>query len=458
MLNTPAQKAGAIGGGVVAAGIVAKLLLTSAPLVTVPLHNAPQGVTSCTIPAAVMLHTIGVLDPNGVQYCPFLEPQSHWKPGDGSPAVDPPDTLVHDLSHGHFGCNFPELGELSGPITVPCRIMLFHTAGEIADGGEGLVAGDLLTNVTFDDATVGDGPLVGDPNGLKSWTFHMTITPKVMWPPADGITTPVPPHGVFVWHAGYRIFFDTGDTNDVLPEFANYATFDPTQPEAPLPEIGMALGTKNIAVSARDTESGTWGQNVVEVRDQCLPLWAPFSSPIACPVFAYTYSPEPLAAQYQILLDPDFHNGVPGTPLVFRTLPSIVGAPVNLDYLDPLVISKSTPPAGYPLDGTHKLCEVWQESSDPTNPTPGVHGGSIAPGQTSITLLCHDVKIGSNPVGCTPATCPANPTPPAPTPPPIPPPTPPPTPPPAQSCTGTVSGTSTDGKTITVTSGTVVCS
>jgi hypothetical protein len=419
----------------------------------VTIHGAPQGVSQCVIPPQVMLHTIGVIDPvTHLQFCPFIEPQAHWKSvgADGNPSPDPPFTLSHDLAHaGHLGCNFPLYAETDGrSFTVPCRIMLFHTAGAIKDPGNGrLVWGDRVT-ATF-DTPVGDGPLVGDPAGLKSWFFHATFNPL----PAgdDSVLTPVPLHGWFVWRLTYRTFFDNGDLGNTEPMWSAYSVIDPSQPEHVRSEYSRPLiAARTYGIGATDP-SDTWGISTVESSDdQCLPFWAPISTPRVCQVLSYMYNPAPLLGTYELLLDPDFHVGVPGTRLATRATTSTSGIG-NFDFIDPLVISKSTPPMGYPLDGTHKLCATWHEASDPVNPTLGLHGGFIAPNEESIALLCFDVKVGPNPVGCDVVTCPVDgrPTPEPPSPPP-PPPSPPMPMPPQCSVAGTALDVATGVTTITI--------
>src|SRR5690349_11946507 len=133
-------------------------LSTTVQAQVIPLHGAPQGVTSCTIPAVYTPITIGT------GLCPAVSAQVHWKPGSGG-VTPPAGTLVADLAHTHIQCNIPHGGELPlGRITVPCQLVLFHTAGVV-----GMMWGALIWDIQFDNPSVDFFPIKGDPTAVKTF-------------------------------------------------------------------------------------------------------------------------------------------------------------------------------------------------------------------------------------------------------------------------------------------------
>lgn len=433
-------KQGAVVSTIAAASLVGGLALMlngqSAPLQVVTLHGAPQGVTSCTIPSVYTPHTIGT------GLCPALSLQTHWKPGDGSPAVDPPDTLIHDLSHTHIQCNFPELGEVNSAITLPCQFVLFHTAGRIIDDGQS-VGGPHVTAITFDDG-VTTFPLVGDPTTVKTWNVHITFDPTVV-SAEEGIQ----PNGWANFRVGVRTAFDS-DPNlfmDTQAFWTIWSTLDPTQPTQPEGE-----GTR-IMLAAKAVVSGyTFGAHLMEFRCSTLPLYAAISAPVQCLDFSYSYGAMtaivngveqvPLIGTYLNLIDNDYHNGLAGN-VVDTTPAGTIGGfgSSQIVTFDPVVIDGFTAPAGF-APHVHRSTQSW-EAQTPDQPVTSVHGQTTTPGEALFALVSYDVAVGPNPVGCTPDTCPTT----APAPPPVctppsillasglcipppPPPPPPPTPPP----------------------------
>lgn len=371
------------------------------------LHGSPQGVSSCSVPAVFTEHTMGT------GLCPMISFQTHWKPGGGSPSVQPPNTLTPDLSHTHIECNLPHEAEMTGPVTVPCRFVLFHTAGKIM-----LTQGDLVSGFAMDDPTV-TFPLVGDPSNVLQFYFHVRFDPTIV-----STSSPVPAHGWFYFRFMCRTLFDDHDTMDTQIMWSAYSMRDPRQPEAPLAEAGINLGARGTAVSARDTEAGVFGLHLVEVRDQAIPLYASFRTPIVLTTVSYSYGPDinlP-AGQYKLLLDPDLHRSVTGTSVSFKTSPD-AGGSMNIDTLDPVQIDGSLPPVGFAAHH-HRISLLWSVATDPVGFIHGDRGGLIAPNQEIFALLNFEVAIGDNPQSAPPpapspapgASAPSAPTAPAPPP------------------------------------------
>ncbi len=353
------------------------------------LHGSPQGVTSCTVPSGFTEHALGT------GLCPMISFQTHWKPGGGSPSVQPPDTVTPDLAHTHIECNLPHEAEMTGPVTVPCRFVLFHTAGKII-----LAQGDLVSNLSMDDPAV-TFPLVGDPNSVLQFYFHATFDPTIV---KD--SSPVPAHGWFYFRLMCRTAFNDHDLMDTEMMWSAYSMRDPRQPEAPLAEAGINLGSRAVAVSARDSEADVYGIHLVEVRDTAIPLYAPFRTPITLTVASYSYGPDVRlpAGQYKLLVDPDLHHSVTGTSVSFKSAPA-AGGSVNTDTLDPVAIDTSLQPVGFSAHH-HRLSLLWSVATDPTNFIQGDHGGLIAPNQQIFALLNVEVAIGDNPQSVPPAPTP----------------------------------------------------
>lgn len=374
-------------------------LSTSVQAQTIPLHTAPQGVTSCTVPDTLTVHTIGT----GI--CPFISFQQHWTPGDGSPVIDPPNTILHNLAHTHIECNLPHLGELGGPVTVPCRLQLFHTAGQIA---QWLQLGQ-VTNLTMDPPTATQAnafPVIGNPNGVVIANFHATFDPRVQNRIDEPSAFIIQDHGWANLDLGVRTFFDNGDTADASAAWTIWSIVNPASPVGPEGEgRQIQFGMKSTAVSVRDTVSGPWGAHWIEFRDANLPLWAPITVPMASDAFSYTYSTDvPFLTAYHLVCDNDYHAGIVGNEMTFVTATNpITGQPFNHDFIDPLRISQSTAPNGFPA-GVHRCTSVWQEGTPDTQGIPAPEGGVVAAGETLFSLVSFDVAVGPNPVGCN-ATC-----------------------------------------------------
>jgi hypothetical protein len=243
----------------------------------------------------------------------------------------------------------------------------------------------------MDDPTV-TWPLVGDPTNVLQFYFHATFDPTIV-----STTSPVPAHGWFYFRFMCRTAFDDHDLMDTQIMWSAYSMRDPRQPEAALGEAGINLGSRAVVVSSRDTEADVYGIHLVEVRDTVIPLYASFRTPIVLTAASYSYGPDinlP-AGEYKVLVDPDLHRAISGSPLSFKTSPA-AGGSMNSDALDPALIDSSLPPVGFAAHH-HRISLLWSVSTDPTNFIHGDHGGLIAPNQEIFALLNFEVAIGDNP-------------------------------------------------------------
>lgn len=378
-------------------GSVLAFVLLSASVqaqTTFTMHGTPQGLSHvhCTTPTVYTPFTIGT------GLCPAVSFQTHWTPGSGSPSVQPPNTLTANLAHTHIECNLPYLAEVAGPFTVPCRFVLYHTAGRI-----GLQSGPATVSFRFDDPAQ-SFPLVGDPGAVLTWPFHLTFDPTKIDP-----TDVVPPHGYFVFRFMCRTGYDNGDVMDTQLEWSAFSVIDPSQPEPAqyVENEPATLTAKAQIVSARDTKVNAWGIHLARMIGDTIPLWAPFSEPVPLVTDSYSYGPDAALppAKYFAVAQPDLHAGLPGVNVDFTASP-VAGGSRNLAWIDPLVVSAAPKPAGF-TNGAARLSVVWEADSDPVNPIPSadIPGATIAPGESVFSLVSIIAQVAPTAIGCTPLIC-----------------------------------------------------
>ena len=383
-------------------GVSAVLISASAFAQSLPIHNAPQGKNAYASAAE----------------WPAISGQCHWTPGDGSPAVDPPNTLVHDMAHTHAEFDavpiWAELGNQS--ITLHVTVQLFHTAGSvgIVQGVYYGQQGQQVIPVVMDTL----GPWTGDPNGLVKYHGSMTINLY----DAVGPAVAFPVHGWGGVGLFTRTAFLNGDQldNETLVPF--YSVVDPNAPEQTPAEGTIPLGVKCFALAHDANESDIFGTQVTAARDQSLPLLAPFTAPLVSKISGYNYSFDAGGANgpglpnskgiipsdgktgtYNLLVDNDFHMGVPGTLNVPQTVVLADGIN-NFDTLDPLFISQQTSPMGF-APTKHRLTFQWIVNTGP-NGFVDQYGHQEPANKELRSLLSVTVAIGPNPVGCNPTLCP----------------------------------------------------
>ncbi len=314
---------------------------------------------------------------------PPVDGQCHWIPGGGSPTVDPPFTLVSNMSHTHVMIKGPVWGEVGGPgftsFDIPINLKLFHTAGGIYNIGAILhgTTGDVELPLQTDVF-----PIIGDPSGLVSVNGHITLTPQ------DGVAFGVPLHGWFAIRVNTRTYFsNTGDQLNNETWIPLYSMIDPTVPEV---NIAGYIQDKCTAIDLADGDPTPWQLNIVEIR-QKLPLFGSFNNKQVTESFGYDYSPAPFPVSgFDLLLDADFHMGIAGTsiPTTFDTLAG------SYNTLDPVQMSLSATPMGL-LPNQHRLIYSWRVGSGPTGfDDPAGH---VAANQESRALLSFIMTVGNNP-------------------------------------------------------------
>lgn len=251
---------------------------------------------------------------------PIVSSQVHWRaPGTGA--------IAGVSSHTHLDCAFPLYARLgSAPFTVPCKFVLFNTAGKItrlasSGGGWALDGGRTL-------------PLVGDPNGVVTYTGTFTFTPSQSSAPA---------HGWYIYDMQTVTTYDNGDSmpNDLrLPVFS---VIDTSQPET---DNQIRHHSQARIRDATEPDALRWDFHFTEFS-QILPVLGPVSPefPWRVVVKGYNYAGTRGLAPgvLEIWLDPDLHNGNPGTLLA-----SGPGGSMAYDF-----------PGQVPV-GDHRVMYMWR--------------------------------------------------------------------------------------------------
>lgn len=228
---------------------------------------------------------------------------------------------------GHLALTLPVGAETTGtPITGRFSITTFNAIGQVMR-----IAGARLKSWALDAGLT--LPQTTDPTGVRTWTGTVTFD-----------TANTPAKGWYQVNMEYVTRLANGDETYTKGYASFYSMRDPTAKDT---------GYLNIAANqCRVRDSSTpglerWGQQTVEFQT-VLPLLGPISPelPWTLPVAGYTYGatgplPEGIV---EIRLDPDFHNGNPGT-LLYRA----VGNKIVLPYTLPVNIP----------EGWHRVMHQW---------------------------------------------------------------------------------------------------
>lgn len=227
---------------------------------------------------------------------------------------------------GHMTLTTPVGAETDGtPITIRFAITLFNAAGSVRG-----IAGNRVKSWTLDNgATL---PLQGDPTGVRTWTGSAVID-----------TASTPARGWYKVRMEFLTKLLNGDFGYTYTTVSFYSMRDPLAADTGWLNITSAQCTIFDASIGFER----WGQQITEFQ-QVLPLLGPVSPELPWRIQSalYTYGatgplPEGI---FEMRLDPDFHNGNPGT-----LLDRVVGNKIARIYSLPLNIP----------DGPHKLMYQW---------------------------------------------------------------------------------------------------
>jgi hypothetical protein len=297
-----------------------------------------------------------------------------------------------------------------------------------------------IKQIVWDDG--GSWSTTGDPNGLVMRTGHMTFDINYRgWPGAD-VPFYVPDHGMFMFVVDEFVRYANGSYSVITLQWSAWSMKNPSAPEwvnstgAPegtLIAINYSLNP-NTDLLADNSGALEWGSNKVEYKH-----WLPLLSPLRADTLArmptlpmpglYNYGHGPQRGHGITRFNMDLHAGNPG--ILFEDKP-------QTDFNDNIWNTTKT---AFDYDalkafgnGFHSVTTISQQDSGPLGTV--TSEGFFGPNEQGVTLLGMRVLIDDSTE----------------TPPPPPPP-----PPTVKTCTGSVNGTSTDGTTITVTSGSITC-
>jgi hypothetical protein len=314
--------------------------------------------------------------------------QVHWRPGNNGT-----NSLAPGLAHTHIQVQAPWYAELpAGDITLPIVFKMFCTDGAFVDAWATFQgdAGEKTINDSQGRSRLAVAApaypyhIPGDPNGL------VTIPASLTFNFVDGLDVGCSPHGWARVSVSCRIQYTNGDAVTAKAMLSFYSMVDPSAPETPLGEPGINYAVHGAVTSARD---GTQAfQTQLTEFKKLMPFLAPIAVPQKTEVGGYNYAPYlPLfpLTKYEMLIDPDFHMGVPGT-----VQPTLQVSPTgNLDTWLPATIAKSPPPMGFPPN-QHRLGFSWLVDTGSGFSTPD---GPMSAGERLVTLLTFPVTIGANP-------------------------------------------------------------
>jgi hypothetical protein len=341
----------------------------------------------------------------------YISFQCHW------PNSLNPFAMAH-AGHIEFPKEFYGKKVGAGDLTVPFRLVVFHADGEY--GPVWTPEHIMDSTVTWDaTGTTEPPPLVADPHGVRTYTgkvtFHIPSTPFRGWQLIMLVS---------------RFHFESGDILNTVAKMGIYVETDPNIEETPIPgAVGpFHLGANCDPQSSRSNIPGELPAASEMHGSSTRPVpgvLSPFSTPQIFESVTYEYGPARPdllgAGTFELRLDPDLHNGIPGTLLATR---QGRGSTENFDLIDPAKIGR----------GPHKLSFIWKQI------------GTI--GEEVNSLLVVPITIGDEVP--TPSSPPPS-QPPLPKPPlPVPGPA-------VKTCNGTVSGTMDGSGTLTIGGGAIRC-
>lgn len=296
---------------------------------------------------------------------PLVSAQGHWR---------------HDaasmMSHTHVECWAPVYARTTaGTITLPCRLQLFHVAGSVTE-----LRGEMLQGIVWETTGTADRPsLVGDPMGLRiinfTATFDTSPRPGNPWDePAQ--TRNVPLHGWWQARIGAVTRFDTGDATVTYLGMPFFSVQDTTQPilwQFSAPTLSAVVDSSSAVTG------GLFGTHLSMYDGTFPPILVPITEPVAVLSHNIAYIAAldrlPLGTFRQVL-DPDLHNGVPGT---------LIGSSQSSggnNHGDAVLFDTTRMSVG-----NHKVAIMWEQTTHPDS--------AIEPGQLVASLLVVNVAVGA---------------------------------------------------------------
>ncbi len=299
-----------------------------------------------------------------------LSAQGHWAPANSqtceqiiSPGLCADFTTGYtglvraDMGHTHAECFRPPIyGAVSAPFTLQCQAVLFHLDGEITDATN--------VNGTINFGALQGIRLFGDPNGIVTFPFTLTVNPQT-W--AAGR-----PHGWVANETALKVRLSNGEVTGASLVIPYYAAFDLSAPEAPVDCDGCGPLLRARTDPFGGVPGDQWGANTMETVD-VLPILAPISARwCSGSMKGYAYGIQATGVSFEndpyglARADLNLHMGIEGQS-------------ITPGCFDPAELGP----------GIHRIAEIWRGTS---------HAGSTntAPNESVATLLVFDVTIDPN--------------------------------------------------------------
>ncbi len=290
---------------------------------------------------------------------PLISAQGHWAPANTNttcmpvvsadpsgclPGVDP------TIGHTHVECWVPIYAEITSlaPFDLSCRIQLFHLAGQVT----------AIRGYQVDSLTLGPGvvwPLTGDPMAVKVFPFTLHLNPAMSQVSEENNSAHVPVHGWWEVDISAVTQFDNGSSTSVELMVPMFSAID-VSAEIPTWASGFRLAA--ITTAHPTNERGNFGLNTSDFINVYLPILTPLASAQTILGSSYVYGNSGDFGQmgtFKELLDPDFHNGIPGT--VVRTTTTNGGTPNEPILFDPVAMGA----------GVHKVAVMWDQKTGAGN-------------------------------------------------------------------------------------------
>jgi len=264
--------------------------------------------------------------------------QCHWAASGASGHSDMQDTLGFNPTgelgmpaHIHLNLTHARYAEISGTWQVDFIILAFHFDGVIGGPWAAVFkSAQVAHDWWFDDTQSSTAPAMsGDPNGIRQWTGHFSIDPRVGYKGWDVIEMAV------------EARFTNKDVMDVEALESYYNASNPDLAETPAQPF---MGT--ICSPFVFNDESVFGANEMFV-DDFLPTTAlngpwrttteiePYRTQLGSPVaFTNSYGGSALLSTigaYQTRHDQDFHNGKPGVIVSEVDSTGIIPAAIKID-------------------------------------------------------------------------------------------------------------------------------
>jgi hypothetical protein len=243
------------------------------------------------------------------------------------------------IGHTHIDLDTTDRPRVGGTLRVGFTVTLFHTSAYIGEYYAGIYKTNTAFGWVWDDTGTATPPImIGDPNGVRTWSGHFSVIPDI-------------PHGwEWISMSLYTHFADR--TSVVMLNEPIYSVIDvskpspnDTDPAVQRPQAVCRISPPVLADGSNDTTAPFYGEQTVQF-DSAFPrdvisTYTPMTGS------SYGYGQRGmLPAILEERLDMDLHHGIDGTLLFtgieFDANNGLIHAPMNID---PAVIGP----------GAHKL-------------------------------------------------------------------------------------------------------